>query len=669
MFALKPASAEQLAIVEALGDNNLIVDAVAGSGKTTTILAVAARYKHSRILVLTYNARLRAETQDRLNQLVLDNVSCHTYHSFAFRYISERCSTDSGLIEFARNGSVWTNPIPRFDIVIIDECQDMTPLLYLLSCAILRDNSARMCVMGDQFQSIYGFMSADSRFLTHADKLFARYVDGPWRRMQLTTSYRITREMASFVNFAIPNRGIQAIKDGPKVIYADMDIHEPAQVIWKLLQDGVPPEHIFVIAPSVRSTKPQSPIRACANELTRRKVAVFVPSDDEARVDSSVLKGKIVFSSFHQSKGLERPYVICFGIDRAYYKYFARGSSEQTCANPLYVAFTRASHQLMIYIKGDQPLAFLRGKEGNQLKIEQVATLNIQERHRNALAAPLTAMELIECKDALSVTEMCKHIPSVVLDACMRRINVVVKRAPDEVIEIPNIVRQGLLNEEVSAISGVSTVAWHEMKQTGRISWLPIDEIEQTPEFILRMATMYIAQREKLQFRPAQIRNYDWITEEIFEHTRYRLVNELGDAPMQTEVHLARNLIIEGKTYSILGAIDVCVGNRIIEVKTTSQLSDEHVLQVMLYRWQMCSANGIRGDLNHGDTYQFELFNVRTNELRTITATQHDLDWIVKMLLCKRMHTEVGFSDEEFVHSCGVLATVEPCAKCIRAQM
>lgn len=669
MITLKPASAEQQAIVDALEHSNVIVDAVAGSGKTTTVLTIAAKYKQSRILLLTYNARLRAETQERLSALVFDNVDCNTYHSFAYRYVGPTCSTDAGLIDFARKGSVWTDPIPRYDIVIIDECQDMTPILYILACAILRDNSARMCVMGDQWQAIYKFCQADSRFLTHADQLFSRYVDGPWCRMTLTTSYRITREMAAFVNMCIPTRNIRAVKDGPKVIYSDMEVHEPAQAVWRLLQDGIPPEAIFIIAPSVRSQKPQTPVRMCANELTRRRVPIYVPSDDDSRPDPSVLKGKIVFSSYHQAKGLERPYVFVFGADRNYYKYYARGEDESSCANTLYVAFTRASLQMSIFIKGEHPLAFLRGKEGDNLKIESVATLNIRERHRAALAAPLTAMELAECKNKFGVTDLCKHIPSVVLDSCMRRINVTIVRPADEMIDFPNIVQQGTLNEEVSSINGVASVAWWEYTKFNKISWYPVDEIERTPEFFLRVSTSYIAQREKLNYRPAQIRNYDWVSEDLFDHASYRLTSELGDDNVQTEVSLLRNMIISGQTYSIMGAIDVCAGNRIIEVKTTSQLTSEHMLQLMIYRWQMCGQHAIRGDLNHGDNYTYQLFNIRTNELRTITATQHDLDWILKLLVCKRTHQETGFSDEEFLHSVANLADSKPCDICIRAQM
>jgi len=49
-------SSEQNSIVEQLENTNVIVDSVAGSGKTTTNLHIALKYSTYNILLLTYNA-------------------------------------------------------------------------------------------------------------------------------------------------------------------------------------------------------------------------------------------------------------------------------------------------------------------------------------------------------------------------------------------------------------------------------------------------------------------------------------------------------------------------------------------------------------------------------------------------------------------------------------
>ena len=59
-------SAEQLAVVKALCDGrNVVVDAVAGSGKTTTIVFIAQTMVQKRILILTYNRKLKEETRQQ----------------------------------------------------------------------------------------------------------------------------------------------------------------------------------------------------------------------------------------------------------------------------------------------------------------------------------------------------------------------------------------------------------------------------------------------------------------------------------------------------------------------------------------------------------------------------------------------------------------------------
>ena len=56
-------SNEQNNIINLLKDNkNIIVDSVAGSGKTTTNLYIAKSFPKLNILLLTYNAKLKIET-------------------------------------------------------------------------------------------------------------------------------------------------------------------------------------------------------------------------------------------------------------------------------------------------------------------------------------------------------------------------------------------------------------------------------------------------------------------------------------------------------------------------------------------------------------------------------------------------------------------------------
>ncbi|RYY95074.1 MAG: ATP-dependent helicase, partial [Chitinophagaceae bacterium] len=82
-------TAEQNAILAAQGP--LKINAVAGSGKTTTLIQYAAtRPAGSRILYLAFNRTVRNEAAARFAALGMNGVRVETAHSLAFRHVVAR---------------------------------------------------------------------------------------------------------------------------------------------------------------------------------------------------------------------------------------------------------------------------------------------------------------------------------------------------------------------------------------------------------------------------------------------------------------------------------------------------------------------------------------------------------------------------------------------------
>ena len=187
---LPDISSEQKDIVESLQTNHVFVDAIAGSGKTTTALHIAKEYYDCKVLLLTYNARLKLETRIKIIENKLDNIEAHSYHSFCVKYYDKFCYTDAPMRSILTNRAVKLQPY-QFQIIIIDEAQDITLLYYELIRKILLDNhfNTYLCLLGDEFQSIYQFMDADSRFLTFSDKIYDN--NREWIRLKLSVSYRL----------------------------------------------------------------------------------------------------------------------------------------------------------------------------------------------------------------------------------------------------------------------------------------------------------------------------------------------------------------------------------------------------------------------------------------------------------------------------------------------
>ena len=134
----KCPSLEQYNIVNKLENNNVIVNSVAGSGKTTTNLFIAKKYNNSKILLLTYNSKLKLETRERIAKNNLTNIEVHSYHSFCVKYYDRHCFDDKVLKKILKK---QLKPLQQFnyDILILDESQDITSLYYKLIHKIYKE--------------------------------------------------------------------------------------------------------------------------------------------------------------------------------------------------------------------------------------------------------------------------------------------------------------------------------------------------------------------------------------------------------------------------------------------------------------------------------------------------------------------------------------------------
>lgn len=79
-------TSEQYDIINSTGD--IKINAVAGSGKTTTIIEYSkSRPKKSKILYLAFNRSVKKEAEEKFLKLGLDNVKVETAHSLAYKNV------------------------------------------------------------------------------------------------------------------------------------------------------------------------------------------------------------------------------------------------------------------------------------------------------------------------------------------------------------------------------------------------------------------------------------------------------------------------------------------------------------------------------------------------------------------------------------------------------
>src|SRR3989442_6319737 len=80
-----------------------------------------------------------------------------------------------------------TNPLPKFEHVLVDEFQDTSAAMARFLKALVTVTEARLFAVGDDLQAIYGFAGADVDHIVHFESHF-----GPASTTMLYVNYRST---------------------------------------------------------------------------------------------------------------------------------------------------------------------------------------------------------------------------------------------------------------------------------------------------------------------------------------------------------------------------------------------------------------------------------------------------------------------------------------------
>lgn len=722
MFALPPPSEEQRAVLDAVKRGGPVrVRACAGSGKTTTSLHVARAHPGKRLLLLTYNARLKLETRQKSEALGLSDVlEVHSFHAFAVRYLDPGAFTDSGILAAFKAGKKVSCE-KNYDLVMIDEIQDMNPLYYRLVKPVVAA-AGQVMVMGDEKQSIFAFNHADPRFLTLASKIFfCNDAAAAWTTRGLTMTYRLTPPMVRFVYEISSGPTTRAVHGAVRSGHSLGKPARPVQYIFtdpynrklatflerKIRSKEYTYDDFFVLAPSVRS--PMTPTRILANRLTEKGIPLYVPTSDEERLDDDVLRGKVVFSTFHQVKGLERKVVLVFQFDHSYLQHYEKSTPAGVeLPNALYVAITRASRELVVIHNHNE--AFLPSVDRHCLRqlvdekevewidyskkavpwntrmpcfhdpedhldleddqdmetITRISSL-LRPRMSTTPQAPVAvAAVMVPRARKLGVTDLLRYVPVDVLDRCVSllKIREVVQGDRDNALDIPYKAEQEESRyESVSEITGVAIPSFFELQKTGkmsiarRLNHLGPLRTEMTPETVaalLRRSTEWCSTKSGYRFKSIQITAYDWLGERTLAEACRRLETVFHGKKyedLEFEAHVAHSMTHDktGTPVEIVGYMDVLhKKDEIYEIKVVHGLEMEHALQAAVYRWLAWKA--------HLPVHKVILVNIMDNTRWEISMDHPtaltDLDSMVHILLDEKLLCRGTTTDEEMVRQC-----------------
>ena len=289
---------QQRVVDQILGQNgyqqaNVVVQAVAGSGKSKTLMQIAIQAiktnPHFKMLILVYNQKLQAENQAAINQLVARGVLpvgaliVKTYHSFInlqagiknglitngfleadfqsnhvnqnlqfylkwMKDHNQSTRNDAGLWDFTISYlkaledpqflGQWAPYFQHFDVVAFDEAQDLKPAYW---------NLARIMIKIQNYQSVNLKINRKSHFVIVGDAMQTIYRhEGAdpryltllkqtlpqlnWKQLHLSKSFRTTTKIAQLIQVFNPNHPFQASNQDDQCDPVVINIFDPVVI-------------------------------------------------------------------------------------------------------------------------------------------------------------------------------------------------------------------------------------------------------------------------------------------------------------------------------------------------------------------------------------------------------------------------------------------------------
>jgi hypothetical protein len=393
--------------------------------------------------------------------------------------------------------------------------------------------------------------------------------------------FRITNQMANFLNKCVMKFDyIKANKDGNKVRYIMTDTFNFERPVFEVLHylNDCTYDDIFILAPTVKKGKNDSPVRVLANKLTDFGIPIYVPTDDDEKLDEEIIKNKIVFSTFHQVKGLERKNVIVYGFDESYFQLFNKNADINFCPNEIYVALTRGVENLTVFHSTQKNyLPFLDEDE-----LEGTVYYEINKLHTVYDSGKSITLD---------VSEITKHMQSDIINNATEYFEKVLVKEKEKFINIPIKTNQGKLVESVSEINGTIIPAYFEYINNKKMSIYEIlidkgqdVKIKLSNDMptadLLKLATQYVSFTSGYKYKMNQIITYNWMDDELFDEAVDRLELVINkNAKFEVEIYNPEPKV--GKV--IVGRVDCIDNDTIWEFKCTRDLDSEHFIQLAVY--------------------------------------------------------------------------------------
>lgn len=300
--------------------------------------------------------------------------------------------------------------------ILVDEYQDTSYTRYNLLKEIKKATDGKLIVVGDDWQSIYGFTGCDISLFTDFDKFF----DNPVIR-KIENTYRNSQDLIDVSgNFIMQNvkqerknlesQSINQVKKPIKICKFDANILK-SKLFMKILDiiaDNNNEDKILVLGRNRKDilsvTKDSDHFETKGHFEYSKKIKVIYKDNPSLKIE---------YMTIHKSKGLEAENVILINLEDKYnglpnkmkddpvLKYVMIDSDENDIDYPeerrlFYVALTRTKNNIYLLTPNNNASEFVEEIEEESDKVE-IINLNITNEMINKTNKIITIPTNLEC--------------------------------------------------------------------------------------------------------------------------------------------------------------------------------------------------------------------------------------------------------------------------------
>ncbi len=574
----------------ALAGNNILVDACVGSGKTTAIQNLCMEFpRDKKILYLTYNKLLKIDAKEKIKG---KNVNVTNYHGFAFVCL-KRAGINAGISDLIQKFNNLTPPIGRYDLLVLDEYQDIDQEIADMLMYIKQKNvNMQIVAVGDMRQKIYDKTTLDiEEFI---ESFIGKHTD-----LEFTKCFRLCNSLAEKLG-RIWEKKIVGVNEACTVI------EMPKKDIIRYLAEQNPAD---ILCLGSRNGLMSSTLNVLEEKYTEKynKTTVYASiSDNDRSGVTEPTKETAIFTTYDSSKGLERRICVVFDFTESYWA-IRRDMPQQKyeiLRNIFCVAASRGKEKI-VFVRSDEEMLSeqtLSSKNEASTKLENVqisAMFDFKYKEDVEECYRLLEVKRIHREDK-KIIQIENHEALIDLAPCIGIYQEAVffdKYDIDKDIE---------LYKQINADRNIDAAKYHTLDK--KILYLISLETNQK-RYIMQVNRPLVEEDQKEQLKKR-------LNQVLSPHDESQQICEIPFAEKK-----------DGNfAFAAVGYADVIKGRTVYELKFVSELTHEHFLQCACYVVAKKLKKGILWNTRTNDMYEISIPNTNAFlDAITKTITKHQL--------------------------------------------